>query len=613
MRRTSATLADLDPGDDTMSFTTRPELQGTFGMVASTHWLASAVGMKMLEAGGNAFDAAVAAGFVLNVVEPQLVGPLGDMPALIWPAGDDAPSMICGQGTAPAGATVAHYRDEGIDLIPGSGLLATVIPGAFDAWMLMLRDHGTMPLRSVLEPAIGYARNGYPILSRTADVIADHAEIFRKEWPTSVEVWLPGGDVPKGGSMFRNTELADFWTKLLSEAEALEGRDAQIEAARAAFYKGFVAEAIDTYLQDACVMDGAGARRKGVLSGDDMSGWSAHVEPAATRNYQGWDVFKGGFWTQGPVLLQTLAMLGHTDIAAQDPLGADYVHTAVEALKLAFADREAYYGDPLLADIPADLLLSDDYARDRAALIGANASMDQRPGTVPGQEALAKAFLKRVKRPVPDSIGTGGGEPTMAHLTRREGDTVHLDVVDAAGNMVSATPSGGWLQSNPVVPGLGVPLNTRAQMFWLDEGLPTTLAPGRRPRTTLSPSMACAPDGTRLSFGTPGGDSQDQWQLFQLLHLVHHGMNLQEAIDAPLVLSNHLQASFYPRGSNPGHLLVEPGYPDSTVAALKQMGHRVEMAEPWTLGRLTAASRSPDGLLKAAATPRLMQAYAVGR
>lgn len=596
-----------------MSFTTRPELQGTFGMVASTHWLASAVGMKILEAGGNAFDAAVATGFVLNVVEPQLVGPLGDMPALIWPAGDDVPSMICGQGTAPAGATVAHYQDEGIDLIPGSGLLATVIPGAFDAWMLMLRDHGTMSLRSVLEPAIGYAQNGYPILPRTADVIAEHAEFFRNEWPTSVDVWLPGGHAPTGGSMFKNTSLAAFWTRLLSEAEAAESREAQIEAARAAFYKGFVAEAIDSYLKDACVMDGAGARRKGVLTGEDMSGWQAHVEPAAAGSYHGWDVFKGGFWTQGPVMLQALGMLNHTDIAAADPFGAIYVHSAVEALKLAFADREAYYGDPRMADIPAELLLSDGYASGRAELIGDTASMDHRPGAVPGQEHLAKAFTERANRPTPDSIGAGGGEPTMAHLTRREGDTVHLDVVDAAGNMVSATPSGGWLQSNPVVPGLGVPLNTRAQMFWLDEGLPTTLIPGRRPRTTLSPSMARAPDGTRLSFGTPGGDSQDQWQLFLLLHLVHHDMNLQEAIDAPLVLSSHLQASFYPRGSNPGHLLIEPGYPDPTIAALKNMGHRVELAEPWTLGRLTAASRRPDGLLKAAATPRLMQAYAAGR
>ena len=596
-----------------MTFTTRPELQGTFGMVTSTHWLASAVGMKILEAGGNAFDAAVATGFVLNVVEPQLNGPLGDMPALVWPAGEEAPTMICGQGTAPAAATVEHYRAEGLNMIPGSGLLATVIPGAFDAWMLMLRDYGTMPLRTVLEPAIHYAGAGYPILPRTAEVIADHAEFFRTEWPTAAAVWLPGGNVPKGGTLFRNPELAAFWNRLLDEAEAAEGREAQIEAARRAFYSGFVAEAIDDYLREASVMDGEGARRKGVLTGEDMAGWSASREPALTGNYHGWDIFKGGFWTQGPALLQALAMLGHTDIAKAGPLEPRFVHLAVEALKLAFADREAYYGDPLTAEIPADLLLSNDYARARAAQIGEAASLEQRPGPVPGQETLAQAFLDRASRALPEGAGTGGGEPTMAHLSKREGDTVHLDVVDAAGNIVSATPSGGWLQSNPVVPGLGVPLNTRAQMFWLDEGLPTTLAPGRRPRTTLTPSVARAPDGTRLAFGTPGGDSQDQWQLFLFLHLVHHGMNLQEAIDAPLVLSNHSQSSFYPRGTNPGHLMVEPAFPDATIDALRDLGHKVEVAEPWTLGRLTAASHSPDGVLKAAATPRLMQAYAAGR
>ena len=201
----------------------------------------------------------------------------------------------------------------------------------------------------------------------------------------------------------------------------------------------------------------------------------------------------------------------------------------------------------------------------------------------------------------------------MAHLTEKRGDTVHIDVVDQWGNAVSATPSGGWLKSNPVIPELGVPLNTRAQMFWLDEGLPTSLAPGRRPRTTLSPSMARGPDGPRVAFGTPGGDQQDQWQLTFLLRLIHHGMNLQEAIDGPLFHTQHLQASFYPRATKPGHLMAEPHFPAATLDALRARGHKLEVSEPWAIGRLTAASRSPDGILKGAATPRLMQAYAIGR
>lgn len=596
-----------------MTFTTRPELAGTFGMVTTTHWLASAAGMRMLELGGAAADAAAAAGFVLNVVEPHLNGPLGDMPAMIWPAGDDHPTVICGQGTAPAGATIDHYRAEGLDLIPGSGLLATVVPGQFDAFMLMLRDHGRLALREVMAPAIHYARHGHPVLPRVAATIADMAQVFRDEWPTSAPVFLPGGQAPAPGALFANPMLADFWDRLVSEAEAATGREAQIEAARRAFHQGFVAEAIDDYLRDACVMDATGARRKGVLTGQDMADWRASYEPALSVTHAGWDVFKCGAWTQGPVLLQALQMLAGDDLAALDPVGDAFVHRVTEALKLAFADREAYYGDPTGFDVPTEVLISAAYGAARRDLISDTASLDQRPGRVPGFDHLADAFLARAARPVPQDRGIGIGEPTMAHLTEKRGDTVHIDVVDQWGNAVSATPSGGWLKSNPVIPGLGVPLNTRAQMFWLDEGLPTSLAPGRRPRTTLSPSMARAPDGTRLAFGTPGGDQQDQWQLAFLLRVIHYGMNLQQAIDGPLFHTGHLQSSFYPRGTMPGHLMAEPHFPTATLDALRARGHRLELADPWTVGRLTAASVSPGGLLKAAATPRLMQAYAVGR
>ena len=596
-----------------MSFTTRPELTGTFGMIATTHWIATAAGMRMLEAGGTAFDAAVAASFVLNVVEPHLNGPLGDMPAMIWPAGDEAPTVICGQGTAPAGATIEHYRSEGIDLIPGAGLLATVVPGAFDAWMLILRDQGRLSLRDVLEPAIYYAEHGHPILANAVGSIADMADVFREEWPTSAGVWLPGGEPPKAGRLFCNPELAKFWSRLLREAEAVSGREAQIEAARKAFSSGFVAEAIDDYLRDACVMDGTGERRKGVLTGQDMANWQATIEPALSVEHHGWTVSKCGLWTQGPVLLQALQILSNDDFGSMDPCGAPFVHLVTEALKLAFADREAYYGDPDFNDLPADILLSKEYGAKHRDRISETASTEQRPGAIEGCENWAEAFLQRAARGGAASAGIGGGEPTMAHLGNRSGDTVHIDVVDRWGNMVSATPSGGWLKSNPVIPGLGVPLNSRAQMFWLEPGSPTSLAPGRRPRTTLSPSMARTPDGSRLAFGTPGGDQQDQWQLSFLLRLIHHGMNLQEAIEAPLFHTAHLQASFYPRGSKPAHLMVEPNFGDAVIEDLKSRGHQLEVSAPWAIGRLTAAMREPDGFLRAAATPRLMQAYAAGR
>ncbi|KIC48179.1 gamma-glutamyltransferase family protein [Tateyamaria sp. ANG-S1] len=595
-----------------MRFTTRPELCGTFGMVASTHWIASAVGMKLLEAGGSAFDAAAGMGFTLNVVEPHLNGPLGDMPAIIRVAGED-PTVVCGQGIAPAGATIEHYRQQGLDMVPGAGLLATVVPGAFDAWMLMLRDHGRLTLRQVMEPAIHYARHGHPLLPRVAATIAGQADFFASEWPTSAAVWAPNGRAPQPGSLFRNPDLAAFWDRLVTEAEAESGRIAQIDAARRIFAEGFVAETIDRFVAKAELMDGLGARRLGVLTGQDMADWRARYEPTVSVSHHGWQVHKCGAWSQGPVLLQCLQMLRNDPLADLDPLGGDFVHLTTEALKRAFADRDTYYGDPLHADIPLNTLLSDDHAAAHRADISDLATTDDRPGRIPGFDAQIDAYHQRIARGAATTAGVGGGEPTMAHLSNRRGDTVHIDVTDRWGNVVSATPSGGWLQSNPVVPGLGVPLNTRAQMFWLDEGLPTSLAPGRRPRTTLSPSLAIHEDGRAFAFGTPGGDQQDQWQLAFFLRHVHHGLNLQEAIDAPLFHTGHLQSSFYPRDLRRAHLMAEPHFPEATLDALRDKGHAVEVAEPWTVGRLSAAQHQPGGLMKAAATPRLMQAYAIGR
>jgi gamma-glutamyltranspeptidase/glutathione hydrolase len=594
-------------------FTTRPEITGTFGVAASTHWIASSVGFGILERGGNAFDAAVAMGFVLHVVEPHLNGPGGEVPALIHTASDGKTQVLMGQGSAPAGATIEHYRNVGLETIPGSGLLATVIPGAFDAWMLLLRDHGTMSLREVLEPAIHYARAGHPMLVRVAGAIAGLREMFATEWPTSAETWLVNGAAPRGGALFRNPALADTWERVVREAETASGREAQVDRARDAFYRGFVAEAIGRYLETAEVMDGEGGRRKGVLTADDMAGWSAGYEAPVSAEYGGWTVHKTGPWGQGPVLLQTLQLLKQTDLAEMPVGGADFVHTTIEAIKLAYADREAYYGDPLHSDIPLDTLLSDDYAKARAARIGSRASLDQRPGRIDGLGHLADAAVARAAQIAERAVGADAGEPTMAHLTNRRGDTVHIDVIDRWGNMISATPSGGWLQSSPVVPGLGFPLNSRAQMFWLDPGLPSSLAPGRRPRTTLTPSFATHEDGTRMAFGTPGGDQQDQWQLVFFLRLVHAGVNLQEAIDAPLWHSMHFTPSFYPRVARPGRMMIEPNAGDETIAGLRARGHEVVVGEPWSIGRLTAAARNPDGVLRAAATPRLMQAYAVGR
>ncbi|MEJ2132257.1 MAG: gamma-glutamyltransferase, partial [Gammaproteobacteria bacterium] len=367
-------------------FTTRPELMGTFGMVASTHWLASAAGMAMLEKGGNAFDAAVAAGLTLQVCEPHLNGPGGDLPIVMHAAKTGETKVICGQGFAPAGATISHYRDLGLDLVPGSGLLATVVPGAFDAWMLMLRDHGVLTFEDVLEPAIGYAANGVPLVERVCRTIDVVKELFLNEWPTSAALFLPGGGVPRPGTLFANTQLAATWKRLLAEAKAA-GRDrqSQIDAARAAWYRGFVAETMDAFCRENEVMDVSGERHRGVLSADDMASWEARYEDPLTYDYHGYTVCKTGPWGQGPVLLQQLALLKELDIAKMDPIGPDFVHVIAEAAKLAFADREKFYGDPDFVDVPLDTLLGDEYNAARRALIDVErASLELRCGDVPG-------------------------------------------------------------------------------------------------------------------------------------------------------------------------------------------------------------------------------------
>ncbi len=597
-------------------FTTRPEILGTFGVVTSTHWLASAAGMAMLERGGNAFDAAAAAGFVLQVVEPHLVGPAGEVPIILHSALSGKTEVLCGQGVTPQAATIDAYKAMGLELVPGSGLLAAVVPGAFDAWMVLLRDHGSMKLRDVMEPAIYYARHGHPLLPRVANTIKDNAEFFAKEWPTSSATWLPGGNAPEARKLFCNPVLADTYQRIVDEAEAAGGnREATIEKARDVFYRGFIAEAIDRFCRETEAMDTSGRRHKGLLTGDDMARWSATYETPLTYDYHGWTVAKTGPWGQGPVFLQTLSLLKELDIAAMKPDSADFIHTVTEAMKLAFADREVYYGDPDFVDVPLEMLLSDAYAAQRRGLIGNRASTELRPGTVPGYDGQLKTAMSQVRYAGASSdVAPGAGEPTMAHLrTERRGDTVHIDVIDRWGNMISATPSGGWLQSSPVITELGFALNTRAQMFWLEPGLPSSMAPSKRPRTTLTPSLALFAGKPRMVFGTPGGDQQDQWQLALFLRRVHHGLNLQEGIDLPLFHTMHFPSSFYPREAIPGRLVVEESFGQKTIEALKARGHDVEVVPQWSVGRLTAAEREPDGILRAAATPRLMQAYAIGR
>jgi gamma-glutamyltranspeptidase / glutathione hydrolase len=592
------------------AFTTRPEIRGTFGAVASTHWLASAVGMSILEKGGNAFDAAAAAGFVLQVVEPHLNGPLGEAPILVWSEARHRCDMICGQGVSPAAATIDRFRALGLDLVPGTGLLAAAVPAAFGAWMRLLRDWGTMPLAEILMPAIGYAENGYPVVDRIGETIAAMSEMFRREWPSSAAVYLPHGRPPALGRLFRNPALAATYRRVL--AEAGDGtREGQIERARASWYDGFVAEAIDRFCRREKVLDASGRRHGGLLTGDDMARWRVPVEVPLSLDYRGWTVVKGGAWSQGPVLLQALALLQGFDLDDLDPIGPDFVHIVVECLKLAFADREAWYGDPNFVDVPIPTLLSQTYNDARRRLVGERASLELRPGRPDGR--MPRVLVGGGEAGIP---AAGIGEPTMNNQGVVAGDTCHVDVIDHWGNMVSATPSGGWLQSSPVIPELGFCLGTRMQMFWLDEGLPASLAPGKRPRSTLSPSMAFKGGKPYMAFGTPGGDQQDQWSTLLFLRHVHHGMNLQEAIDCPAFHTEHQPSSFYPRAAQPGLLAIEGRFPEATRVALAERGHRLVIGGQWSEGRLSGCAReqTPEGMIiKAAANPRGMQGYAIGR
>jgi gamma-glutamyltranspeptidase/glutathione hydrolase len=593
----------------TPSFTTRPEIAATFGAVATTHWIASQTGMAVLERGGNAADAAVAAAFVLHLAEPHLNGPGGDAPIILHDAKAGTQHVICGQGVAPDAATPEVFASLGLDLVPGTGLLPAVVPGAFDAWMVLLRDWGTMEVADVLSYAIYYARRGIHLVARIPAAIESVRPLFEEYWPTSAAVFLPHGEVPAVGSLFARPALADCWERLLKECNG-PTREARIDAARRCFYQGFVAEAAGRFYAANELLDCSGERHRGLLTADDMARWQATVEDPVAFDYAGHTLLKCGPWSQGPTFLQLLALLRGTDIATMDPLGADFIHTVVEGLKLVFADREAFYGDPDFVKVPLNTLLSEEYNAERRKLIGEHASHAMRPGSIEGF-SNDLAHLARIRPPAVMAAGTG--EPTVARLGTVGGDTCHIDVIDRDGNMVSATPSGGWLHSSPVVPELGFPLSTRGQIFWAAAGLPNSIAPRKRPRTTLSPSMALRDGRAWMSFGTPGGDQQDQWQPIFFLRMLHHRMNIQESIDAPSFHTEHWNNSFWPRLAKPGKVVIEGRYKPEVLASLKARGHDAEMGGDWSEGRLSAARLEDDGQILAGANPRGNQGYAVGR
>lgn len=617
MPLTPPTRAESDPRTVTYtapdSFTTRPTLQGTFGMSASTHWLATASAQAVLERGGNAFDAAAAAAFVLHVVEPHLNGPGGDMTGVFVTAENPSePVVLMGQGVAPAGATQEHYRSEGLELVPGAGALAAAVPAAVDAWLMLLRDHGTWELADVLAFAVGYARNGHPVVGRVGTTIASVADLFTEHWPTSAAQWMPDGRIPAEGEVIRNEAYASVLDRLAAAGTPESTREERIDAARREWREGFVAQAAVDFLS-VPHRHSSGSDHAGVISMADFAAAGASYEPALTYEFRGHTIAKTGPWGQGPALLQTLAILAGFEDEYLDPSTELGAHTILEAQKLAIADREAYYGD---ADVPMEYLLSEEYAAQRRSLITDTASHEFRPGQVPGHTPFFPPLRTEYIAPAlaGQAAFAGVGEPTVMPTGETRGDTCHVDVVDQWGNMVSATPSGGWLQSSPTIPDLGFCLGSRLQMTWLEDGAPSTLAAGKRPRTTLTPTLVLKDGKPVTALGSPGGDQQDQWQLLYLLRTLVGGYSPQQAVDAPALHTTSIPGSFYPRTWTPGGAVVEDRLGDDVIDGLERRGHVVTRAGDWALGRLSSVVSDPEtGLLKAAANPRGAQGYAAGR
>ncbi|OZV83620.1 gamma-glutamyltransferase [Micromonospora echinospora] len=594
----------------------RPDLHGTYGAVSSTHWLASAAGAAMFDRGGNAFDAAAAAAFVIQVVEPHVNGPAAEAPIMVHDASSGEVSVYAGQGPMPRRATIDAFRRLGLRYVPGSGLLAACVPGAFGAWMTMLQHHGRLRLAEVLEPAIGYAERGFPLLPKAAEIIGVLAPLFREEWTETGRIYLDRGAAPRAGALVRNPDLAATFSRIVQEATAAgRGRETQFEAAVDTFYEGFVAEAIDAFTSSAEALDATGKRHRGLLRGDDLAAWRPTIEAPVTAGYRGHIVHKPGPWTQGPVFLQQLALLEGFDLAALRHLGPEHIHTVVEAAKLAFGDREAWYGDPDHVDVPLSDLLSAGYTRERRALIGDHAAAGLRPGSPGGRtpwlpplpdepSPLEPAWLNQLAHGIPAVVGR----------TSQNRDTTCVSASDRDGNMVVATQSGGWFSSSPIVPGLGFALGTRGQMAWLAEGHPNSLAPGKRPRTTLSPTIVRAGSGEPLlAFGTPGGDQQDQWTLNFFVNHVDFGMTPQAAVEAMTFHTGHVPSSFTPRQTPPPVVVVEEGLPSETVEGLRRRGHELRQVAAHSLGKVCATGHSEGGQVFAAASPRGEQAYAIVR
>jgi len=571
--------------------TTRPVVSGTQGVVVGGHPLVSMAGMRMLLMGGNAFDAAVAAGFAAAVVEPTASYTLcGECVALVHDVRRNETLAVSGQGTAPALATTAFFRSRGLDRIPtGPGSdahLSFTVPGAVDAYLTVLETYGTRSLSEVLAPAVQYAGRGFPMYEYMHRLlaIAESRRQFDLYPPGGTAVFYPNGRSPRVGELFVQPALAATLGRLVeADSHAGGSRTAGIAAARQAFYRGDVAATIGTFSE----------RVGGLLRATDLAGYRAGLETPVRMSFEGREIIGQGAWTQGPVLMQALGMLATLDVHALGHNSARYIHVVTEALKLAFADRERYYGD---APVSLDALLAPAYARERAQHIRMDRAMSESPAA--GDPTRSAASDQRG----PSASGAAAAASTL-DASAVDG-TTHIAAIDRDGNMICLTPSGGVFRKSAFVADLGCTLSTRSEMFVLEDGHPNALVPGKRPRTTLVSYLICEDGVPVTTIGCPGGDDQAQADLQIVLNTLVFGMNPQQAVEAPRFSTQTLVNSFYPRVYRPGQLNVEPGIPEDTRRELRALGHEVTEVGACGIGAVVTHRDPASGVLSAGADPR---------
>ncbi|MBV8888376.1 MAG: gamma-glutamyltransferase family protein [Alphaproteobacteria bacterium] len=570
----------------------RPTIAVTRHAIAAGHYLAATAGFAILEAGGNAVDAGVAAGIALGVLQSDLVNVAGVAPIMIYLAERREVVTIAGLGTWPRALDPELFQREHGGKIP-VGVLRTVVPAAPDAWITALRRYGTMSFGEVAAAAIRLARDGFPMYPLMAASLDKQAERLCG-WPSSAAVFLPGGRPPAAGEVFRQTDLAASLQYMADEERAAagkgngRGREAGLETARDAFYRGDIAKKIVGFMKE----------QGGLLAAEDLAEYHSPVGPPERRRFGDLDVFTCGAWCQGPLLLQTLALLEGTDVAALGHNSADYIHNLTEALKLAFADREAYYTDPATGTVPLPTLISSEYAAERRKLIRPDRAWPEMPpaGELPGD--------------------LGGSAPRLrpsAPNPNPEPDTSYVCAADRWGNLFSATPSDGCYGS-PIVPGTGLIPSNRGSQSRPDPRHPAGAAPGKRPRLTPNPALAIKGGDQFLPFGTPGGDVQTQAMLQVLLNIFVHGQDVQSAIESPRFASYSYPSSFAPYDYYPGRLNVEGRVPESVTADLARRGHQIERWPDWIwlAGAVCAILVDKQrGVLEAGADPR-RAAYALG-